>query len=110
MTSRKVIAHDLGGTQIRAALFIGQDMTARAAFNTDISGGPEGVFAQIDLLIDMVLGDNVLSDIVGIGMACAGPIDTEQGIVTHIPTLPGWDGLPLVSALTGRIGLPVTVK
>ena len=110
MTAHKVIALDLGGTQIRAALFMGEGMIRRAALNTDVSGGPAGVFAQIDLLIGKVLGDCALSDVMGIGMACAGPIDTELGIVTHIPTLPGWDGLPLASVLTGRLGLPVRVE
>ena len=110
MTVHKVIALDLGGTQIRAALFMGEKMIRRAALNTDVSGGPEGVFTQIDFLIGKVLGNCTLSDVMGVGMACAGPIDTELGIVTHIPTLPGWDGLPLVSELSGHLGLPVRVE
>ena len=88
MTAHKVIALDLGGTQIRAALFIGEDMTKRAALNTDISGG-QAFSHKIDLLIGKVLGDIVLSDIKGIGMACALAPSTLSWVLSLIPTLPG---------------------
>ena len=48
--------------------------------------------------------------ITGIGLSLAGPIDTESAVVTRIPTLPGWDGLPVAQALSERTGLPARVE
>ena len=110
MSARRVIAIDLGGTQLRAALFAEDQLLRRAALPTDVSGGPAGIFAQINALTDKVCGADGTEGILGIGMSCAGPIDTASGHVTHIPTLPGWDGLPLARELTERTGLPSRVE
>jgi len=110
MSGRKVIAIDLGGTRIRAALFIGAELAARDALATDVTGGPDAIFGQIDRLIDTVCGGARPADLAAIGMSCAGPINTASGIVTSIPTLPGWDGVPLARMLAARTGLPARVE
>lgn len=110
MTSRRVIALDLGGTQIRAALFADDQLLRRAALPTDVTGGPAGVFAQISTLTKQVCGSDDRSGVIGVGMSCAGPIDTVSGHVTDIPTLPGWEGMPLARELANHTGLPVRVE
>ena len=110
MSGRTAIAIDLGGTQLRAALFADAQLLRRAALPTDVSGGPAGVFDQINQLIGQIRGDKRMDSIIGIGMSCAGPIDTTNGIVTRIPTLPGWNGLPLARALADRTGLPARIE
>ncbi|RZO30584.1 MAG: ROK family protein [SAR116 cluster bacterium] len=109
MSAGTAIAIDLGGTQLRVALVEGNRLLDRAALPTDTAAGPAGIFGQIDQLIDRLIGQ-MRADIAGIGMSCAGPIDTDTGTVTDIPTLPGWDGFPLADELSRRTGLAVRVE
>ena len=110
MAPRHVIAIDIGGTQVRVALFAGETLQRRAALPTDVAGGPSGVMDQIDSLIDQLCPGSARREIAGIGLALAGPIDTEAATVTRIPTLPGWDGFPVCEALSERTGIPSSVE
>ena len=110
MSTDAVIAVDIGGTQVRVALFRDDRLHQRAALPTDVRGGPSGVMDQIDALIEQVAAKDDRKTITGIGLSLAGPIDTESAVVTRIPTLPGWDGLPVAQALSERTGLPARVE
>ena len=110
MSTKAVIAVDIGGTQVRVALFRDDRLHQRAALPTDVRGGPSGVMDQIDALIEQVAAKDDRKTITGIGLSLAGPIDTESAVVTRIPTLPGWDGLPVAQALSERTGLPARVE
>ena len=110
MAGETVIAIDIGGTQLRLALFAGDRLLDREAVPTDTDGGPSGVLDQIDSLIDRVCPGPARERVSGIGLALAGPIDTETGTVTRIPTLPGWDGLPVRETLSRRTGIPAFVE
>lgn len=110
MADDSVIAIDIGGTQLRVALFAGGALQDRAALPTDVEGGPSGVMDQIDRLIDKLCPGAARGAVGGIGLSLAGPIDTETGTVTRIPTLTGWDGLPVAKALSERTGIPAMVE
>ena len=110
MTPGRVIAIDIGGTQLRLALFEQGAIVAREALPTDVTGGPSGVMDQIDMLIDRLCPAGSRADIIGIGLSLAGPIDTVAAQVTRIPTLPGWDGFPVGRALAERTGIPAFVE
>ena len=110
MSTKAVIAVDIGGTQVRVALFRDDRLHQRAALPTDVRGGPSGVMDQIDALIEQVAAKDDRKTITGIGLSLAGPIDTESAVVTRIPTLPGWDGLPVAQALSERTGFPARVE
>ena len=110
MSTDAVIAVDIGGTQVRVALFKDDRLQQRAALPTDVTGGPSGVMDQIDALIEQVVAKDDRKTITGIGLSLAGPIDTESAVVTRIPTLPGWDGLPVAQALSERTGFPARVE
>jgi glucokinase len=101
---------DLGGTQVRAALVEGGRVLARAAEPTDVAGGPAAVLGQIERLMGRVLPRAGWSGLGGLGICSPGPLDTETGTVLNIPTLPGWDGLPLRDLLARRTGLPVVLE
>ena len=51
-----------------------------------------------------------LSQLSGIGVVCAGPVDAVGGTVENPYTLPGWDHYPLVQVLEERSGLPVKLE
>jgi glucokinase len=113
MSAGTAIAIDLGGTQLRVALVEGNRLLDRAALPTDTAAGPAGIFGQIDQLIDELINKMTgqkRSDITGIGMSCAGPINTDTGTVTDIPTLPGWNGFPLAEELSRCTDLAVRVE
>ncbi len=110
MSSARVIAIDLGGTQVRVALVEGHQIQSRAALKTDISGGPAAILDQIVALIDHVGEGQDKNSIVGVGLSSAGPIDTEAGIILGIPTIPGCEGFPIRQALSDRMGLPVQIE
>ncbi len=112
MTAKKplAIAIDLGGTQIRAALFAAERMLSRAALPTDVSGGPVAILDQMHALITQVCEGTNIGDVVGVGLSTAGPVNTETGVFLDIPTLPGFESYPVRSELTERIGLPVHIE
>ena len=104
------IAIDLGGTQLRAALFLADEMQTRAALPTDVSGGPIAILQQMEALIEQVCEGVDKSQIAGVGLSMAGPVDTKSGIALGIPTLPGWTDYPIKFELTKRTSLPVIVE
>ena len=103
------IGFDLGGTQVRAALVRDGKVLARAAVATDLSG-PSAVMRQFLTLAGQVRGDVSPADISAIGVCAPGPLDTESGVVDHIPTLPGWDQFPIRQALSDLFDRPVVVE
>lgn len=48
-----------------------------------------------------------LSGVIGIGMAIAGPVDQEAGLLHDSSILPGWTGVAAAQELSGRLGVPV---
>ena len=48
--------------------------------------------------------------IAGVGVSAPGPLDSETGTVIAIPTLPGWEDLPLGAILPRNSALPVVVE
>jgi glucokinase len=110
MAEAPAIGIDLGGTQVRAAVVEGARVLARAAEPTDAAGGPAAVLGQIERLMEQVLPRSAWSGLAGLGVSAPGPLDTDTGTVLNIPTLPGWDGLPLRDLLAERTGLPVVLE
>ena len=108
MADPLAIGIDLGGTQVRAGLVEGGRVVARAAERTDVAGGPEAVLRQMLGLIAQVAPSG--GEVRGIGVCSPGPLDTVTGTILNIPTLPGWDGLPLRDILAERTGLPVALE
>lgn len=103
------IAFDLGGTQVRAALVQDGVVISRASAATSMAG-PTAVMRQFVTLAEDVRGDLALPRIDAIGLCAPGPLDTDSGVVDHIPTLPGWDQFPIRQALSNRFECAVVVE
>ena len=43
--------------------------------------------------------------IAGVGIGCAGPVDSEKGTIENQDSLPHWLGAPVVALLTRRLGI-----
>lgn len=107
MSDKPSIGVDLGGTKILTALVSPEgDMIAGKRSPTAARSGPEEVIARIFTTIEQVLhqANAEIGDIRGIGIAAAGALDTERGVVTTSPNLPGWRDVPLRGMVRDRFG------
>jgi glucokinase len=93
-----VLAIDLGGTKIAAALISPDNrVMAKAHTPTLVSEGLQPVTSRIFSMIDRLLsqGNTDPAQLYGIAIAAAGAIDTSKGLITSSPNLPGWINVPL---------------
>ena len=103
-----VISVDLGGTQLRVALFsIGGQMVARHAEPSRAHEGVEPLVSRIvqgvRLMGEKAGWDNVAS----VGLSVPGPVDPRRGMILWAPNLPGWCDVPLGELLSRAVGKPV---
>ncbi|MCA9405575.1 MAG: ROK family protein [Candidatus Omnitrophica bacterium] len=50
------------------------------------------------------------SEVTGVGIGLPGLINTEKGIVTVLPNIPGWRNVPLKKVLRDKLKLPVYIE
>ncbi len=93
-----VLAIDIGGTKIIAAIISGEGQVIAREYCLTLAGeGPQPVIERIFSAADRLLGQKGRdsSQLGSIGIAAAGAIDFERGVVTLSPNLPGWCDVPL---------------
>lgn len=101
-----VIAIDIGGTKIASAIVSGSGkMTGFTRTPVLISEGKEAFLAQIELIVKSHLAKE--PKIKDVGIACAGPLDSYNGILldpTNFRTNgKTWGAYPLIAALQKRM-------
>lgn len=105
------IGVDIGGSKLRAALVDRNGSVLRRAHTqTDAAGGPAAVIAQISGLLEELEARLEADRILGVGIAAPGPIDTITGVALGVPTLAGWDNVPIVAMLREALGVPVRLE
>lgn len=114
LTDRPVLAIDLGGTQIRAAL-ITSDLAVhvRRAVPTRDEEGVEAVVARICKVAAEARAaarETGLPTPVGVGISAPGPLDPWRGIVTAPPNLAGWRDVPLAMRVAQALELPTFLE
>ncbi|MFC1910132.1 ROK family protein [Chloroflexota bacterium] len=103
IAKKPVLAVDIGGTKILATIIspdykiMAEERLASVAFE-----GPDAVISRIFSGIDTMLGQYKCQQLHSISIASAGIIDTNQGIITHSPNLPGWVNMPLRGIIKDR--------
>ncbi len=105
-----VIAVDLGGTNLRAAL-VGSDATllAHDAVPTPTTG-PSGevITAAIAARVEALLASPQGREAAAIGVASAGPLDPGRGWIVDSPNI-AFPVVEIVEPLRERFGLPVAL-
>ncbi len=102
-----LIAVDLGGTQIRAALCDPQgQILRRIARPTLAAEGPAAVIGRLEEAIATAMEGTPADQIAGIGIGAPGPLNPISGIILEAPNLPGWVNVPLRNMISARFGLP----
>jgi len=109
-SEERIIAIDLGGTKIAAALVsLDGEIVCQEQMPTLAEEGVDAVISRLLAAVDRVVGqvDPPPSWLTSLAIAAAGAIDAENGIVTVSPNLPGWDNVPLKTILEEATGAKV---
>ncbi|MEV5405688.1 ROK family protein [Streptomyces albidoflavus] len=104
---RHVIALDVGGTGMKAAL-VGPDgeLLHEARRDTGRDRGPDAVVASILDFADALRARGLAEfgeQAAAAGVAVPGIVDTEKGVAVYAANL-GWSDVPLRDMLTARLG------
>jgi glucokinase len=105
---RPVLAVDLGGTKIIAAVVVPDGkVVSRSYCLTLAEEGPQAVTERLLSAVSEALVRAKLknSELAGVGVAAAGIIDAEKGVITTSPNLSGWHDVPLVDVIAEKMGL-----
>jgi glucokinase len=101
MTSGAFLGIDIGGTNTKLALVSEAGrLLARDMIETRATDGVRRLFARIGEVLPTVIGPR--RSIAGVGIGCAGLVDTRSGTLRSAPNLPGWENTPV-----SRIGRQV---
>lgn len=88
----KTIGIDIGGTQLRAAIFDEEGKLLDKFITPNESS--QGAKKNADKLIQYITSQNYQYK--GIGIGCPGPINIRLGKILNPPNLYGWDGFEIV--------------
>ncbi|WP_034384265.1 ROK family protein [Deinococcus sp. YIM 77859] len=101
MTASPLLALDIGGTSMRAALVEDGRVTGRREARTPKPSTPEAVLgAALDLAAPLAPAARA------VGVACAGAVARGHVTATAPHTFPGWTAIALEQRLTDGLGLP----
>ena len=72
---------------------------------------PEEAVALMGRAVRKVVRDGKIPQrrLLGVGLACPGPIDQDLGLVLYPPRLAGWERVPLATLLAESTGIQVTI-
>lgn len=102
----KTVGFDIGGTQLRAAIFDeARNMTD--SYRTENDKGITAAF-NMDKLIDFILSKPYQYKRIVIG--CPGTMDIRLGKLLCPPNLIGWDGFEIVKYVEERTGICTTLN
>jgi len=101
------LAVDVGGTQLRAALFSSESLTP-IRISKISTRHPQATPLErlIELIASLWPEDGPVA---GIAVATPGPTDPHAGVVLEAPNIPGWLDLPLRDHLQDRFPAPVAI-
>ncbi|MBV2156680.1 ROK family transcriptional regulator [Kitasatospora sp. SUK 42] len=85
-------------------------VTARAEAAVDPQGEPGPVLDRLAAMVDDLTAGPTAQRVLGLGLACPGPLDTRDGVLHQVTGMPGWHGLHLRDEMEARTHLPVIVE
>lgn len=115
LSARPVLALDVGGTHIRAAVVLDDgSRIARAKGKTPVAQGPEAILrACADALRsarDQAPAE-IQEALVGVGISSPGPVDPWRGLVVQTPNMgPEFVNVSIAAELGAALGLPAFLE
>jgi glucokinase len=110
MKKKYIIGIDLGGTNLKIALFgPGFKIIDRENLNTANFRQKETLITRIVDSVNNIIENNRLikNNILGVGLGLPGPIDLNRGVVHFFPNIPGWSEVNLKKILEKNLKLEV---
>jgi glucokinase len=107
LSSTPIVAVDVGGTWVRAALAEADGRLGRRhRVATDALAGPAAVVAQVAAAVRAVapVEDGGWGPASLVAVAVPGPVDPYTGVVEGTPNLAGWSKVPLRRLLEVELG------
>ncbi len=98
------IAVDVGGTQIRVAVYQKGEQRPVKQKRIPTQGNHETPLERIMGLIAELWPVN--DHVCAIGIAAPGPINPQLGIIYSAPNIPGWERIPLAQLIQERFNVP----
>lgn len=102
--SRDVLAVDVGGTKIAAAVVSVDGEILHRAQHPTPDGDADAVWDVAEQVLLEAIGSS--SDLAGVGVASAGPIDLRRGTVSPI-NIEAWHRFPIVARVEQLTSVPV---
>lgn len=102
-----ILGVDIGGTKIAVALATAQGEILSRGYNlTPTPTNPDVIIDTIFTTIEKTISaGKSKSQLLGIGIAAAGIIDSDAGKVIFSPNLPGWHDVPLRDTIQHKFGI-----
>ena len=102
---------DLGATNIKAGLILGDKILAKKVVPTADFPSPEKLINALCEQINQLLKQTGVSknNLAGIGIGVPGPVDSIRGIARYFPNIKGWHNVYLKKILQKKTGLPVFI-
>lgn len=110
--SHITIGIDLGGTNIKAAIFNNEFMTlTEKSIPTEAAKGPNHVMDRIiETIFEMIQITKLsLSDISCMGMGIPGLLDPYEGISIFSPNFPDWENIHVVNKMKAIFNFPTFI-
>lgn len=104
---RTIISLDIGGTQLRAAVYRQdqQEPIAQKRIKTRASE-PDTLGRLLKLIEDVMPRDGKVD---AIGASCPGPVDPHTGVIMFTPNIKEWRDFPFAAKLMKSFGVPTYV-
>ncbi|GAC1385330.1 MAG: ROK family protein [Ginsengibacter sp.] len=107
MNLPKVIAIDLGATNLRGAVVDANSVSEILSTTIYNKGTFEEVLNQIFQLVEMLLEKE---QVTAIGIGVPGLVDVEKGIVYDVLYIPSWIEVPLKQLMESKFKMPVFIN
>lgn len=101
---RTIVSLDIGGTQLRAAVYKQDRRDPIAQKRIKTKASEPDTFGRLVKLIEEVWPENEKVD--AIGVSIPGPVDPHTGIVMMTPNIKEWREFPITAKLSERFGVP----
>ena len=102
-----VVAVDIGGTQIRTAIYESNNLAPLQHQRVRSQALKPGVYDRLIRTIEAVWPKD--GRVAAIGFSSPGPLDPHKGIILATPNIPEWRDFPIRAKLAEHFGVPVHI-
>lgn len=108
-----ILGFDIGGT--KCAVLLGEVAGDQVKFYDRFQAATDSDWKNVlDMLAEhgaqMLEKNDVCGKECRIGISCGGPLSADRKRILSPPNLPGWDDVPVVDYLSGKLGMPAKME